>query len=152
MDMTRFARWGPRGWGLTVALVLTAAVGGCGGDGICPVEGQVVWKDGTPAKELAGSQVIFNLPEKQTSARGSIQADGSFRLTTKKPDDGALAGDYKVLILEVGRKPLGGPDSTLLAPGVLDSRYSDPSTTDLKVTVKPGTNQITLAVERNRRR
>ncbi len=95
--------------------------------------------------------MTFDLPEKQTSARGTIQADGTFRLTTNKPDDGALAGEYKVLIVEVGRKPLGGPDATALAPGVMDSRYSDPSTTDLKASVKPGTNQIELKIERARR-
>lgn len=132
-------------------LLLTVFLTGCGG-GLCPVEGQVVWKDGTPARELAGSQVIFDLPEKQTSARGTVQADGSFRLTTNKPDDGALAGEYKVLLIEVGRKPLGGPDSTELAPGLIDARYAGPSTTDLRATVASGGGKVTLTVERALRR
>ena len=131
-----------------LALLSGALLSGCAGDGIYPVEGQVVWKDGSPAKELAGSRVIFNLPEKQTGANGIIQADGSFRLTTNKPNDGAIAGEYKVLIIEVGRKSLGGPDSTAIAPGAMHSRYSDPNTTDLKATVGPGPNNVTLTVER----
>lgn len=142
MGIARFA-----GCGLTLAVLLPVLLTGCG-SGLCPVEGQVLWKDGTPAKELAGSQVIFDLPEKQTSSRGTIQADGSFRLTTNKADDGALAGEYKVMIIEVGRKPRGGPDATELAPGIVDSRYADPSTTDLQATVKPGAPKITLTVER----
>jgi hypothetical protein len=147
MTLPRFVRCWSRGYGLPAALLLFALLSGCGG-GPYPVEGQVVWKkDGTPAKELAGSQVIFDLPERQTTARGIIQADGSFRLTTNNKD-GALPGEYKVLILEVGRKPLPGGDGTALAPTVMDSRYQDPSTTDLKATVTSGTNKLTLPVER----
>jgi hypothetical protein len=131
------------------AVVLAALVSGCNGDGPFPVEGRVVWEDtGAPAKELKLGQVVFDLPEKQTSARGSIQEDGTFRLTTYKPNDGALAGEYKVMVLEVGLKLLPGGDGSTLAPGALDFKYSDPRTTDLTATVKPGTNQITLTVKR----
>lgn len=133
---------------LTVLLGLLFSLAGCGGSGIHPVEGQLVWKDGSPAKELAGSLIFFELPEKQVSARGQIQADGSFRLSTEKENDGAPAGEHTVLIVEVGRKSLGGPDSTAIAPGKIDSRYATPSTSDLRATVKPGTNKITLTVDR----
>jgi hypothetical protein len=132
-----------RSLGWVCALFLS----GCG-SGLYPVEGQVVWKDGAPATELHRGFVIFDLPEKQTSARGSIQADGSFRLTTISPDDGALPGDYKVLVIEIGRKALGGPDATAIAPGAMNSKYSDPSTTDLQATVRAGPNKITLTLER----
>jgi hypothetical protein len=124
---------------------------GCGGDGVHPVEGKVVWKDGTPAKELEGALVVFDLPEKQSNANGSVQADGTFRLTTKKDGDGALAGEYKVLIIE-RRKAGGGPDPTAMAPGHMDVKYSDPTTSDLRATVKSGTNTITLTVERTPKR
>jgi hypothetical protein len=149
--MTRSAH-GLRRWcGPTVALLLTACLAGCSGD-IHPVQGKVVWKDGTPAKELKNSLVIFNQAAKQTRAQGQIQEDGSFRLTTNKPNDGALAGEHEVLIIEVARKHLGGPDSSALAPGAMDSRYSDPRTSGLTATVKPGTNQVTLTVDRYSRR
>jgi hypothetical protein len=136
---------------LIAALFLAVLQSGCGGSGPYPVEGNVVWKDGSPAKELEGSQVVFDLPEKQTTARGVIGPDGSFRLTTNKPNDGALAGEYKVLVLET-RKQIGGPDSSNIAPGVLDSRFYDPRTSDLHATVKPGLNKIMLTVERVSRR
>jgi hypothetical protein len=132
---------------VAIALVFLA---GCGSGGVHPVDGQVVWKDGTPAKDLAGSLVIFELPEKQTSSRGSIQADGSFRLTTAKENDGAPAGEHTVLILEVGRKSLGGPDSSAIAPGKIDTRYATPATSDLRATIKPGKNNLTLTVERSK--
>jgi hypothetical protein len=133
------------------AVLLSAFLGGCGGGGPYPVEGQVVWEDGSPAKELAGSHVVFDLPEKHTSARGIVQADGTFRLTTTKPNDGALAGTYKVVVIET-RKPLGGPDSDAIAPGVMDVRFYDPATSGLEATVKAGTNKVTLTVGRARRR
>jgi hypothetical protein len=121
---------------------------GCG-SGTYPVEGKVLWKDGSPASDLAGSNVIFEGVDKKNSAVGSIQADATFRLMTNKPDDGAPAGDYKVLIIEVGRHALPGGDGSEMAPGKIDSRYADPSTTDLRATVKPGVNPVTLTVERN---
>jgi hypothetical protein len=151
MNTRRFARSWQRWCGLTALVLLTALLGGCGGSGPYPVEGRVVWKDGSAAKELEGGQIVFDLPEKQTSARGIIQADGTFRLTTNKPNDGALAGDHKVLVLET-RKQLGGPDGINIAPGVMDARFYDPRTSDLQATVKPGTNKVTLTVDRAPRR
>jgi hypothetical protein len=127
---------------------LVALLCGCG-SGTYPVEGRLVWKDGTPATELAGSNVIFDGVDQKSSALGSIQPDGSFRLTTHNPNDGAPAGDYNVLVIEVGRKPLGGAEPGALAPGVMDERFADPSTSKLTATVKPGKNSVTLTVERH---
>jgi hypothetical protein len=128
--------------------IFIALLTGCNTSGIYPVEGQVVWKkNNAPATELAGTLVFFEQPEKQLSARGQIAADGSFRLTTNTENDGASAGENIVLLVEIGRKPAGGPDSTALAPGKLDPRYSTHSTTDLKATINPGMNKITLPVE-----
>src|SRR5262245_4463031 len=86
---------------------------GCGSSGVYPVQGQLVWKDGAPAKELAGTLISFEQPDKRLSARGQIETDGSFQLTTHKPNDGAPVGENMVILVEIGRKPLGGPDATL---------------------------------------
>src|SRR5437773_9108321 len=131
-----------------ICALLALSLIGCNSSGVYPVEGHVVWKkDGSPAKELAGTLVFFDQPEKRLSARGQIQSDGSFRLETKKPNDGAPVGENVVVLVEIGRKTLGGPDGTLLAPGKIDSRYSTHSTTDLKATIKPGVNKVQLEVE-----
>src|SRR5688572_5221008 len=74
---------------------------GCFGGGIYPVEGQVTWKNGAPAKELAGSLIFFEQAEKMTSSQGLIQSDGSFRLKTLEDDDGAPDGEHVVYIIEV---------------------------------------------------
>jgi hypothetical protein len=133
---------------LTMPVVLLS---GCG-SGMATVEGNVVWQDGTPAKELQGSYVVFENPKLDVSARGPIQPDGTFRLTTDKPDDGVPPGDYKVLIFEVGRKALGGPDSSQMEPSRMHSRYMDLEATDLTAEVKPGVNPITLKIERNKQK
>src|SRR5262245_43187331 len=105
MDAVRFTERRRKRCSLTAVFLAAALAGGCSGSGPYPVEGTVVWEDGAPATEIANAIVIFDLPDKQTSARGNVQPDGSFRLTTTKPNDGALAGEYKVMIIEVGRKP-----------------------------------------------
>jgi len=133
---------------LATVSLLVCLLAGCWGSGLYPVEGQVQWKDGGPANDLAGSLVFFELAEKQSSAQGIIQPDGSFRLTTLKPNDGAAAGEHTVLLIEVGRKPQGGPDATNLAPSKIDAKYATPTTSDLRATVKPGANKVTLVVDR----
>jgi hypothetical protein len=78
-------------------LVLTGA--GCGSSSrkLVPVEG-IVTLEGEP---LGGATVSFvpvsggGLP-----ASGRTSADGTFHLTTYSADDGALPGDYKVLVLK----------------------------------------------------
>ncbi len=117
-----------------------ALLSGCGGNGLNPVEGQVVWSDtGAPAKELEGALVNFELPEKNTSAIANIQADGSFQLMTAKPNDGALAGEYTVVISEHLHAGV---------PSAAHPRYNDRSTSDLKATVEPGRNKLVLKVDR----
>ena len=140
----RFRRCG-LALGVAWSAVLAA---GCGGSGIYPVEGIVVWQDGSPARELEGASLTFELPEKQTNSVGVVKNDGTFELMTAAPGDGALAGDYTVVISE-RRQSAGG---TMLAPTVADIRYADRSSSDLKATVKPirntGEHRLTLKVDK----
>jgi hypothetical protein len=92
--------------------------------------------------------IFFNLAEKETTAQGMIKADGSFKVTTNKPDDGALVGEHVVTIIEVGRQSVGGAESGALAPAKVDTKYMTPNSSDLRATVKPGTNKITLTIDR----
>jgi hypothetical protein len=79
-----------------VGLVLVA-VAGCGGgkSRTVPVEG-VVTLDGQP---LSGAMVHF-LPQgtRGPAATGATGSDGSFKLTTYNTGDGAVPGDYKIII------------------------------------------------------
>jgi hypothetical protein len=78
-------------------LVLLTAIG-CGGKAAdaVKVEG-VVTLDGKP---LSGATITFYPVEESGghSASGRTDSDGSFRLTTYRTDDGALPGEYKVIV------------------------------------------------------
>lgn len=81
-----------------IAVALTAV--GCSGNGIptCPVEGIVVLENGTPAQT---GTVEFNSLERDLTARGSIQSDGTFRLTTFTDGDGAVAGIHNAVVVQL---------------------------------------------------
>jgi hypothetical protein len=68
---------------------------GCSNVKVIPVEG-VVTLDGKP---LPGATVSFMPVEAGRSATGQTDADGNFRLTTFRTEDGALPGEYKVIVV-----------------------------------------------------
>ena len=128
-----------------VLIVLAGVAGGCGG-GLCPIQGKLTWKDGSPATELANSQVVFEQEEKHTSSVGVIQADGTFQMMTLKPGDGVPAGHHKVAILE--HRPNSNAAGTQLVPAKLDLKYADLNSSGLEVDIKPGKNDISFALDR----
>jgi hypothetical protein len=73
------------------------ATAGCGNQGLSKVEG-VVTLDGAP---LPGATVSFMPVGQGRAASGLTDGDGYFRLTTFRTDDGALAGDYRVIVVFV---------------------------------------------------
>ncbi len=90
---------------LTTLLALGAS--GCGGrDGPVAVTG-VVLLDGQP---VSGATVAF-LPAGETGrpATGFTDAQGAFRLTTSGKGDGALPGDYRVVVTRLETKVPDGP-------------------------------------------
>jgi hypothetical protein len=132
---------------LLLAALLLSSTSGCGAAKY-PVEGKVVWMDGTPAKELAGGMVVFESTEAPKAARGVIQEDGSFRLTTERPDDGAAPGPYRVLVIQPE------PDDSIRPrpPLAMDMRFGAFETSGLTYTVQPGKNEPVFKVERFRRK
>lgn len=81
-------------------LLCLAVLVGCSGNGIAtyPVEGIVTLEDGTP---LQTGTVEFNSLEHDLTASGSIQSDGTFRLTTYKAGDGAVSGDHDAVVVQL---------------------------------------------------
>jgi len=65
------------------------ALGGCGVRTV-PVEGKVLYR----GKPLEFGSVMFQ-PEKGPTARGTIQPDGTFRLSTYREGDGAIPGAHQ---------------------------------------------------------
>lgn len=128
----------------TTFFILTTMIG-CGGKQFGQVAGKVVWSDGTPASEIADAQVVFDSQVNRIAARGIVKSDGTFTIFTEKPEDGALVGDYDVLILE--HRPAAEGTTTLPPQKIMD-KYCDFKTSGLKATIKPGKNELTLTLER----
>ncbi len=74
-------------------LVAGSFLAGCGGDRlpVAPVEGKVTYQ----GKPLEFGAVIFQ-PAAGPGASGTIQPDGTFRLSTYGNEDGAVVGAHKV--------------------------------------------------------
>lgn len=104
---------------------------GCGAR-LQPVRGKVTLADGKPA---AGSQVVFEGEQegKKVSARGDVQEDGSYSLSTFNPGDGALPGKYRV---QVNPPPMVNAEGPYILP--FNAKYSNFQTSGLEFEVKAG--------------
>ncbi|MFO0866326.1 MAG: hypothetical protein U0744_17060 [Gemmataceae bacterium] len=128
----------PLRWFTRFAMIFVAT--GCSsqpeGEKTYPVTGEVFY-EGKPA---TGAAVIFHPvePGKETRrARGKVEKDGSFRLSTRVKDDGVSAGSYVVTV--EWRKTDDHPEQGV---SLLPDRYSDPRTSGLKSTVKAEENRL----------
>jgi hypothetical protein len=126
--------------GALVCLVLFGA-SGCGRETLFPVSGRVTYKDGTP---VTAGPVIFEPVSQKISARGEIQADGSFQLGTHGDTDGALEGEYKLLIAP---PPL--PEEGKRRRSPIHPKYQNLQSTPLRFTVTRDRdkNQFHIEVE-----
>jgi hypothetical protein len=128
---------------LLAAGALVALAAGCGGrkgPRLYPVKG-VVHINGEPAK---GVNVMFTPiapPQGGADPLSPVAVtgeDGSFRLMSFKPGDGAPAGDYQVTIIypmDRFNKHLSGIDR-------LRGRFANPKTSGLAARVEPKSNEL----------
>ncbi len=120
------------------------ALSGCGGSGLpgtVPIRGKVVFQ----GKPLATGTVLYSpVDAKGRQARGELQSDGTFTLTTLEADDGALPGEYQVVILayaphpgEPGRGdvPADAPPPKIERGFIVPEKYTIPEETPFQDTV-----------------
>ncbi|WP_425399539.1 hypothetical protein [Aeoliella sp.] len=131
-----------------VVLALAVPLVGCG-NGLSRVSGKVTL-DG---QELTASDdvrvtVFFNPTDgTRASATGLVDEQGTYTVSTGA-EAGIAPGVYKVTISgsQLIRSADGG------APGgkrITPLRYASPDTSDLEVTVEPGSNEIDLHMTSN---
>jgi hypothetical protein len=120
---------------------VTEETGGIPGYGksVVPVTGTVSYR-GSPTP---GAEVFFQ--QTDNFARGRVEADGTFRLTSYRAFDGAVPGEYKVTI--TWRDPAvtitGQP-----GPNRLPERYAKPDTSKLTATVQAeGPNRFVFTLD-----
>jgi hypothetical protein len=128
---------------LLAAGALVALVSGCAGDGgprLYPVKG-VVRINGEPAKDV---NVVFTpvaAPEGDAtplSPAAVTGEDGSFRLMSFKPGDGAPAGEYQVTIIY----PMNRFNKHLSGIDRLRGKFANPKTSGLTAKVEPTGNDL----------
>ena len=136
---TRHGTW----FFLPLALILLA---GCSSspEKTYPVQG-VVRLDGKP---LDGGSVLFESIEPGSSgrrytARGTIDGQGNYRLSTFGRYDGAVAGRHRVVVLPDLSQMTDNPHAPPL-PITVPVKYSALETTDLEYEVEPGDNRIDI--------
>jgi hypothetical protein len=140
METNVVLRWTRRCLGAS-SIALVAATG-CGGSGpprvtTFKVDGQVLLSNGKP---LTNGRVTFVPTITDGSAlpaSGEIGADGRFSLTTREPGDGAAVGEYKV---RIDSPPI--PTGPGKAKSPFPQRYSDIDNTDLAITIRSETNNL----------
>ena len=137
--------------------ICVASLMGCGqglfSGKFAPVAG-VIRHEGKPLTRGTIMFIPVNAASTATSTRiasSSIQPDGKFRLSTELPGDGAIAGEYNVIVMPVradGRPTdleRGGEESPFFFNDTATTEiYTKPETTPLSVKVAPGVNLMDL--------
>jgi hypothetical protein len=120
---------------LLAAALLAAASSGCSQSDTVPVTGVLTF-NGQPAGQ---AEVMFN-PKTGRIATGVTDDSGRFALSTAKPNDGALPGEYVVTVGEYypPDKPPKMPPPGQPLPSRFPRKYGDPATSPLTVTVNRG--------------
>jgi hypothetical protein len=83
----------------------------------------------------------------EIQARGTIESDGSFSLTTYEKNDGAIAGDHQCVVVQmVMTEDVANHVGSLY--GVVNPIHNAYSTSGLTATIKAdAANEITLIVQ-----
>jgi hypothetical protein len=123
-----------------LTIVLLLSLSGCG-KSYYAVHGKVTYPDGKPVSK---GIVVFESMESDApiSARGDIQPDGTYKLSTERPGDGVPAGKYRVLITP----RVENPDAPERVP--FDKRFTDFKTSGLQFEVRSGDNNFPIEVTR----
>ncbi len=106
-------------------------------------------------KPLDGATVIYHSQSHDVSAQGLTDAQGNFKLTTFKQNDGATEGSHKVVVTkftyEEKKTKFDSPNEksvALIPKEVLPKRYATPTTTPIEVQVKTsGSNNAVIELQ-----
>jgi len=135
---------------------LTVTIFGCG-SGVprtVPVEGSLHWEDGKPIAEASVRFVPAAVGGKE--AVGYTNKEGGFTLTSYSQNDGAIPGEYSVVVTKAAAAPImpaptddpakamkafyekQKSQGTTTITDPVPTVYSDPKTTTLKFVVESG--------------
>lgn len=152
-------------WRVLLTLACSVCLVGCGKPAgrktVYAVSGKVTLAGGP----VAGATVIFSPMNKQPVATATSDGDGNYKLTTYDTGDGAVEGEYTVLVLKQAAPsgatgPVGhDPKNTAVGASMhaaakkapkegtpLPAKYSQVGQSDLKAKVETKSNVIDLSL------
>lgn len=136
----------PSSIGHLITLAILLAVSGCGSGRppAHPAKGRVVFANGSAVKT---GTVELKSRDFGTQARGNIEPDGTFVLTTYEPGDGAVAGSHDCVVVQM----ILAEDAGIRSHGtygVVHPRFSTYATSGLSCVIEASQdNNIVLLVE-----
>ena len=131
-----------------LCLLICLVVVGCGKNK--RLVGKVTFTDGTPAPS---GMVVFR--KDNFMARGEIQPNGSYKMSSEGNNDGLPPGEYKVYIQGMAAMPASAPTNPRLTTQMVlpvllcDPKYTDPDTSGLTCTVPAPRNRFDIVLEPN---
>ena len=119
----------------TVLVVVLAGLAGCGsaGSALYPVSGKVMFTDG---RVVPSGLVEFTPDDGTPPARGKIESDGRFMLTTGT-QAGAVSGTHKIAVIQVNAGEQAPPPGHKHKGFTVDRKYSRTETSGLTRQVRP---------------
>lgn len=105
---------------------------------VFPVSGKVSFKGKPPAGALVVLHPVGTANLEGIAPSGTVNDDGSFKITVYDPGDGAPQGDYVATVQ--WRKFVASEGGA--GPNVLPEQYSSPATSPIKVSVQGGPTEI----------
>jgi hypothetical protein len=129
--------------GLLALLLACAACSDSDHKQLHPVVGKMLCQSRPATGALVYLYAVGSDEKTTLRPHGCVGEDGSFRLSTYEPGDGAPAGTYQVAVFWTKPSKLGGDDIENLLP----PRYWNPATSGIpSVTVTEGNNKLPTIV------
>lgn len=127
---------------LACGLVLLALTG-CGSNRSV-VTGKVTYDDGSPVE--SGTVIAeATVNGKLVAVQAAIQRDGSFSWGGEREGDGALPGQYKVLLMPITVSDYHASQGMTTN---MDGKYGKYETSGLSFEVKPGPNVFDIKIDK----
>jgi hypothetical protein len=114
-----------------VALLVAPGSGCKRNPRVVPVSGTILYN----GKPLPFGSVMFQ-PDKGQAAVGDVQSDGSFKLSSYGPDDGAVPGKHRVSVTCYDGQRPGKAGGDSLGKLLIPLKYTRLGTSELSVEIK----------------
>ena len=107
-----------------------------------PASGTLTSPSGEPVSNV---RVVLKPKQGEIEAFGDTDQKGNFTLTTNQPDDGAVPGEYVVVVEPFNYKDKSGsPKKNTQASAKVPKKYLEGKTSDLVVTVPPDGGAVNI--------